>query len=153
MSELLIPVNRKLKIWIWFIVNVFFPLLPFFIGGIIRLLTIQQFMLSNFSASQLAMGLAFQSLLISQSLIQNERLLDNEDKQNEAKGMSIVYLIFVCLYIVFFSIIEYTKCLITFLQQNLSTQLFTFECMVFFISPISIIQSYRTQKSYRLKAG
>lgn len=154
MSDLLIPANQQIKIWLWFLFNFIFPLSPFFLGGFIHLLTVQKITWETFNASQLAMSIAFQSVFIGQSLLQNERLLDNEDKKSEVEGMSFVYFLSAFLYIVIFAIIEFAKSLMTIAPHAvISSALHAFELTVYSTFLIPIIQSYRTQKGFRLKVG
>lgn len=139
----------------WIIANIAFPLMPFFIGGAIRLIIIKKICLTTFSASDLAICLALLSLSINQSLLRNIRILDNEDKKAETETWAAVFLMCAIVSLILFGVIVFCNSSVIDLQlkifeETLSyCELFTFYLMF----PLLMFLSDKTQKAFRLRTS
>jgi hypothetical protein len=152
MSELLNPVDKSPKTWAWFIIHILFPLLPVIIGGLIRFGLNLQLTMDTFSSSELAICVAFLCILVYQSLLKNERLLDNEDKKKEAEGMATLYLICAILLIVGYSVITVLNCLPENIQLVQNGKIFM-NLSIFSSSVVLTIGVINVQRSYKLKGA
>ena len=72
----------------WTLVHVLFPLLPFGLGGILRLVSSLKLSWNTFSAPDLAICLGLLALLVSQSLAKMEsQSIPNDDPTPEARAI------------------------------------------------------------------
>jgi hypothetical protein len=138
----------------WLIANITFPLLPFFLGGLIRLILIKNLCLTTFSASDLAICLALLSLSINQNLLRNVRVLENEDKKAETESWASVFLLFAIVSLVLFGIMVFCSSSVNDLQLNMLEETLNYcELFTFFLMfPLLIILSNRIQKTFKLRA-
>lgn len=134
------------------VVHVFFPLLPFALGGLLRLVTALNVSWSTFSAPDLAICLALLSLLVSQSLLRKEPdILEDEDKKDEAKRQVYLFLGYGVSLIVLFAVTTVFESLVGDSKHaDLNTSLHIFQGMTFAALLFMMWISRRTQQSFRL---
>ena len=139
----------------WTVVHVYFPLVPFGLGGLLRLVTSLDLSWNTFSASDLAICLGLLSLLVSQSLLKAEpHILDDEDKREEAKKQVYLFLFYAVVLIVFFAVTTVFDSLVTdrgYRELNISLRIFqglTFATLLFMLWV-----TRRTQQSFRLSGA
>jgi len=151
--------NRRPTTKKWILVNVILPLIPFIVGGTIRLIiTSLQPSWNTFSASEMAICLALLSFFVNQSLVRTERILDNKDKQSDIETETMMYLVFGCVFLVLFTAITALSSIIFDLDLGIGAEklvmpLHIFEVLVFASAPFLVAFSIQTQRSYRLKAS
>lgn len=149
-----VAVSTRPSTKVWFLMHICFPLSPFFLGGLIRLIT-TSFSLAwtTFSASELAISLGLLCVFINQSLLNTERLLDNADKEEETKGAALFFILFAIVLFGLFALIEGFHTAVTQLAvQALETPLRTFQVIVFFLLPVALASSFHVQRNFQLKA-
>lgn len=95
--------NYQGTVLCWYMFNLVLPLIPFVIAGIIRLTIFEHFdiKLATFKASDLAISMGIQSILVSQSILNYPRLLDNPNKRRDAHNKSFVFLIMALVFFCF----------------------------------------------------
>ena len=75
----------------WLVIYLVLPMTPWVLAGVIRLITTSGSMSWNtFSGSELAICLSLLALLVNQSLLKSERILDSEEKMEEAAKLEPV---------------------------------------------------------------
>lgn len=154
MLGILNPKDNNPKIWSWFLIHILFPFLPFILGGTIRLGLHWQLTIDTFRATELAICLAFLSILVYQSLLRNERLLDNEDKKKDVEGMATLFLIFAVILIAFYSVGIALDCFSDHPEIQIVQNGKTFVSLLVYVFGIVItIASISIQKSYKLRGG
>lgn len=145
--------TEKYQTIVWTVVHVFFPLLPFGLGGIIRLITLNEISFTVFDASDLAICLALLSLLINQNLLKNPRNLDNEDKKTETEAQALFFLILAVCFLILFTLITCFDAAVIDLQiEKLKSPLHISESISFFSMLPVLLFSVLTQRSFRLRA-
>lgn len=149
------PVSRHPSTRAWVIIHVGFPMMPFLLGGLIRLVTTScRLSWTTFSASELAICLALLAVFINQSLIRSERLLDSEDKKAEAEAQAALFLFLAVVFTALFAVVTGFGVAVRELHvEALRAGLHTFEIVVFAAMPLILMLSVLTQQSFRLKAN
>jgi hypothetical protein len=145
---------------VWQIVNVVLPMMPFFLGGGIRLISTQNLDLATFNASDLAICLALLSLSMCQNILNSERVLDNKDKKDEAKSYALIFLLIGIVFLVLFTVIEiYTSSINDplmsrndFLISRFTTSLECCKIVTFASTPLVLMFSNKAQKTFRLRS-
>lgn len=137
----------------WLIIHIFVPLLPFFFGSLIRLISLPGVTWSTFSAAQLALSLGLISAFVRSSLLGSEILLPNHDKEEEIAKFGAICLLPIVLSFVLYGSIETFKVLIfdrELLDLELSLRIF--QTLTFLAAPLSILFFLRLQRSFKLRA-
>lgn len=135
----------------WHITNIVLPMVPFLVGGAIRYNNAHcTLSLNTFSASDLAICLAFLSLDIHQSILKKERPLNNEDKEQEAASHANLFLLFAIISLLLFGAnVNYCSLDPCLVKQPLINS----EYATFAFTPIVLVFSNMAQKTFRLKAA
>lgn len=143
--------NRAARTWT--VTHVVFPLLPFFLGGFVRLLAgAWHFDWSTFSASDLAICLAVLCLCVNQSLVREERLLDNQDKKEDAATESVLFLVLGITLLALFSVVVAFDTAVTILHlEQLAEPLHFFQFAVAVLAIVTIRRAARACRSYSLR--
>lgn len=139
---------------IWLVVHVVTPLLPFLLGGTIRLfIRSLTFSWATYSAADLAISLALVAVFVNQSLLNSEPLLDNPDKREDLRGWATVYFHAATGLIALFAVII---ALVSVRQDmdvdQLDTPIRLLSAAVFVTAPVLIGVAAATQRSFKLKA-
>ena len=139
----------------WCLVHIGIPILPFLLGSAIRVgVACGQLSWKAFSSSDLAICLALLSLLMNQSLLRSERILDNEDKKEEVEGRATFFLILAMVLIALFSVIVALDSVIeNYAIRALEPPLRIFEIATYLLMPTMLYLSIQTQRSYKLKVN
>lgn len=125
----------------------------FFMGGVIRLLTVGELSLATFSASDLAICLALLSLFINQSLVGTQRNLDNDDKKEEMIVHALLCIIFAIVFLTLFTLIIVFGASVKDLGiEMLERPLQQCEIITFSFLPVMLKFAFSSQKSFRLEA-
>ena len=134
----------------WTILHIVFPLLPFVGGGGIRLVMAKgRIGWGTFSAADLSICLVLLGLLVHQSLLRQERLLESYDKTAEIEAKALVFLLQALGYLILFGVIVVLSCV----DARYSTQLHAFETIAFITSLYTLKDCLATQRSFKLKAS
>ena len=139
----------------WIIIYIVFPLIPFMLGGMIRMIISSGGLFwTAFSASELAICFALLSLFINQNLLRTERVLDNKDKKEDVEMAALVFLLSAVFFIVLFAVI--ITCDVTVYLHEvemLKRPLQYFQLIVFGLAPFMLSWSISIQRSFRLRAN
>ena len=138
----------------WIIINVIFPLIPFFLGGIIRFLA-KGYDISwdTFNVATLAMSIGLLCVFVNQSLLTTKRPLSDPEEIEDIHGTATLFLIFAIFGFVFFAILI----VLTALADNLNIpyneiNIHAFEVITLILSIATIYLAVKTQRSYKLRA-
>ena len=138
---------------IWILIYILFPLSPFLLGGVIRLVLSRDPTWTTFNASDLAISFALLCLFINQSLLKNEILLPNDDKVEDVELKAYYFLTFSGIFFFLFisnvfcdSIIKY------YYMEELETSFHIFQIFVFILSVPAFIMSIKVQQTFKLRA-
>lgn len=136
----------------WVIVYIVFPLIPFLLGSLIRLITLSgRIYWDTFNASELSICLALAAMLINQCLLRSGRLLNSEEKQEDAAGEAMLYLFFGIIFIALFSVmVAFSICVNNLQVEELEIPLRGFQILIWILMPVIIWYIIKTQKSFRL---
>lgn len=135
----------------WIFINVIVPLIPFFVGGILRLLFTAELSWDTFQGSEISICLALLSFFIAQSLLSSKQLLDNDDKKDDLRCTIRNYFLLGTFFLLVFSVNVILACLTINMHLNhFETSLEATQIFSFTTSPFIVIFSLRTQGTYRL---
>ena len=139
---------------IWITIYIVVPLLPFLLGGIIRLvISSWNLTWTTFDASELAICFALLCLFINQNLLKNEILLSNSDKEEDIESKALGFLILGIIFIALFIINVLCEATIDFHNvPTLEIPLHTFQLFVFIFTIPTLNFSISVQRSFKLKA-
>lgn len=147
-------VSEKHHTRTWLIIYIVFPMMPFLLGGGIRLMTLNNLSWTTFSASDLAICLALLSLFVNQSLARSARLLDNEDKKAETELQALVFLGLAFIFLIFFALIVSFGAEVYDLKLDMLKNSLRICEIITFASLLPILSfSIKTQQSFRLRAN
>lgn len=137
---------------LWILVHIVFPLSPFLLGGILRLL-ITTLSIDTFSASELSISLGLLSLFVQQNLINREHPLNTGATEDDVKAAATGFLISAIVFFVFFGSISAIRAVAANSSATtLESALWKLQVFVFCVAPFLIVATYRTQKSFKLRA-
>jgi hypothetical protein len=138
----------------WILLYVFFPLMPFLLGTMIRLIVSSGRLLgAAFSASELAICFALLSLFINQNLLRTEGVLDNEDKEEDVKRNALLLLSSAIFFIVLFALIITCDIAVNFHNlEPFKGPLLISQIIVFCATPFILYWTISIQRSFRLRA-
>jgi hypothetical protein len=84
--------NRNPSSFAWFMVHIAFPLVPFFIEGVLRYLVFDTSLSwTTFSSPTLAMSCGLLCLFVSQSLSTHQRIIPSEEETEKMIGTAHVF--------------------------------------------------------------
>ena len=137
----------------WSVLYIGVSVFPFALGALMRYSAVGPSS-ETFSASDLAIGVAFLLFYVSQGVLTKERPLDNKDKYHEALTQAGVCLFFAFLLMALFGIITHDTAMMLELQNtSVQTALRRSQLCVYPISILGIGFSVMAQRSFRLRAG
>ncbi len=136
----------------WILVHIIFPLSPFFLGGILRLL-ISTPSIDTFSATELAMSLGLLSLFVHQNLVNGKHPLNVGAREDDIKSSATGFIIWAIAFFVFFGAISTLRAVTSNSNaKTLESALRNVQIFVFCIAPFLIIVTCQTQRSFKLRA-
>ncbi len=136
----------------WILVHIMFPLSPFLIGGILRLL-ISTPSIDTFSATELAMSLGLLSLFVHQNLVNGKHLLNVGDRENDIRVAATLFTMWAIGFFVLFGCISTLKAIMSNSDaKSFEPALRNVQIFVFCIAPFLIRTTCRTQRSFKLRA-
>jgi hypothetical protein len=146
--------TKKPSTLTWFIINVFYPLLPFFLEGIIRL-TVEDFRLDfdTFSGSTLSISLGLLCLFVNQSLLTDERPLSDASERDSIRTAATFFSSFAVASFAFFAVLVLLHALLerSPASADLKHVNDTFEAVVFVGCVIPVVAAVVAQKSFKLR--
>lgn len=155
--KLAVSARRKPSAQFWFIVPVLFPLLPFLLEGLIRLISCRfKLYWNTFSGSTLAMSYGLLFIFINQRLLNqllNQELpLMNEDKMEEIWAWYFKLHIGAIVCFVLFAVIAFSDSLIVFHNVPVAQELLEpLYAVTFGSSALVIPISMLVRSKYNLK--
>jgi len=134
----------------WFLVHVFFPMLPFIIEFILRLFILGLSLDIFSSFSTLAASIGLLCLFINQNLLAHSIPLSDNDEQDELANVAIIFLILGIFNFFFFIIlVGFT---INPEPDIPKVRFFIFYFVIFIGAFFAIRQAYMTQRRFKLRA-
>lgn len=139
----------------WFIVHVIFPLSPFFIEGVIRIVVFDNSVnWTTFSSSTLAMSVGLLCLFVSQSLVTHRRIIPSQEETEKMVGFAHMFSCFAIFCFVFFGAIILLSALIEKSNPNgVATIKSTFDVIILIGASVPVIISLFAQKSFKLRTS
>jgi hypothetical protein len=108
----------------------------------------------TFSASELAISLALLTLLLHQSLLGTQRILDSEDKKQEVAAWAYGLLGFSAFLIALFAAnVVFDTQVNKLLDGDYEGQLRISQATVFLLAPFPVVAGIVAQRVFHLKAG
>jgi len=145
--------TKRPSTWTWFVVNIFYPLLPFFLEGIIRWITggfIVHF--NTFNGSTLSISLGLLSLFVNQSLLTNERPLSDSAEIESLRATATFFSSFAVLCFAFFAVLVVLQALV---ESSPSTDIKriaeAFDAVVFVGWAVPVVAAVMAQRSFKLR--
>lgn len=137
----------------WIIYYVILPLVPFFIGGMIRLLFTLQLSWATFEGSEISICLAILSFFVAQSLLNSHPILNSGEKREDLRRTIDNYYRLGAFFLGLFIVITILNCLINGMNYVRFEPSLQIAQTTAYISPlVMIIISVRTRENYRLMA-
>jgi len=146
--------NKKTSTGSWILIHVIFPLIPFFVEGLIRFVILDRsFNLHTFSSTTLAASIGLLCLFLNQNLLAHNIPLPDEAgyEQSQVYGIATWFLTFAIISFILFALIV----LIVAIGEKydiLQNERYIFEWMVFIFCFVPIFTAIQTQRSYKLRA-
>jgi hypothetical protein len=139
----------------WLGVHVFYPLLPFLLEGLIRLIvTNYKFSYGTFRSSTLSMSLGLLCLFVNQSLLTYERPLNDPTEQESLRGTAKFFLMLAIVSFSFYALLITLKALV---ERSSSPDLLrimhSFESLVFVGCSVPVVSAIFAQRSFKLRAS
>jgi hypothetical protein len=146
--------TKKPSTWAWFVVHVAYPLLPFFIEGIIRFIAFGfSLSLGTFNGATLSISLGLLSVAVNQSLLTSERPLSDVTEVESARVAATFFLGFAIVSFCFFAVLVLLSALLQHApSESIERVTHAFESVVFIGWIIPIIAAITAQKSFKLRA-
>lgn len=147
--------KRKPSSSAWFMVHIGFPLVPFFIEGIIRIIVFDNSISwTTFSSPTLAMSSGLLCLFVSQSLVTHKRIIPSEEETERMVGTAHVFSSLAIVSFVFFGAVVLLSALIEkFNTSGVSEIKFGFDVFILIGASIPILFSLYAQKSFKLRTA
>jgi len=137
----------------WFLIHVFFPLLPFLVEGTIRFLMLERsFNLHTFSSTTLATSITLLCLFLNQHLLAHNISLPDEYERSQLHGSATWFLICALISVILFVVIVLLTAVNEKHNALYQTEMYICEYVVFTFCVIPIITAILTQRSYKLRA-
>lgn len=139
----------------WFLIHLVIPIFPLIFLGFIKIVMApSQFSISTFSSSTIALSIGLLSIFIKQSITRDYQTLNNEDKEEEVKFYSGLYLIITLAAFTLFGIIEcFDFATLKLNVAVLSNPTRFFQIFVFGTAPLYVVLAIVTQKKFNLRAN
>jgi hypothetical protein len=136
----------------WIAVYIIFPLIPFFLDGLIRFIAGgNRIHMNTFNSSTLSLSVSFISLLLSQNILKMDRPLENQDDQEDRKYYVALFSIYTILFTSIFSVLVLCNALIEFKKMSDNSILNIFSIIAFLLSILPIYHSIRAHQMFKLK--
>jgi hypothetical protein len=149
----IVPI-KKPSTWTWFTVNVFYPLLPFFLEGLIRL-AVGDFHLGfgTFSGSTLSISLGLLCLFVNQSLLTDERPLSDASEKESMRTAATFFSSVAIASFAFFAALVLLHALLERSPNSSDLKHVTdrFEAVVFVGCVIPVVAAVVAQRSFKLR--
>lgn len=139
----------------WIIVHILFPLIPFFLAGLIRCV-VKGFQIdfNTFSTSTLMMSIGLLCMLVNQSLLASNRALNNLEELESIHCTATIFFIFSIIGFVFFGILVAFEALFELISRpEVEDAELGFGLLAFILSVIAIVLAIRAQRCYKLRAS
>jgi uncharacterized membrane protein len=135
----------------WFLVHVFFPMLPFIIEFFLRLFILGLSLDVFSSSSTLAASIGLLCLFINQNLLAHSIPLSDNNEQNELTEIATIFLILGIINFMFFTALLFFT--INPEEHDIPKIRFYIVYFVIYIGAIFVIrQAYMTQRRFKLRA-
>ncbi|RRC98491.1 hypothetical protein [Amphritea balenae] len=147
--------NKTPSSWAWMVVHILFPLCPFFVEGLIRVVafdnTVSQ---TTFNSATLAMSIGLLCLYVSQSLIKHKLIIPGSDGSDSLAGAASSFSIIAVFSFCTFAVIVMLSALI---EDESSMKLIgiksTVDYFVFSIAIFPVISTIYAQRSFKLSTA
>lgn len=139
----------------WFMVHVIFPLAPFLIEGVIRIIVFDNSVnCSTFSSSTLAMSVGLLCLFVSQSLVTHRRIIPSQEETESMIGFAHLFSCLAIFYFVFFGVVVLLAALVDkYSTIGLLTIKSTFDVVILIGASVPIFISLFAQRSFKLRTS
>lgn len=146
------PNGRIAKSSTWIRVHIVYPLVPFFLDGIIRFITSgYSINLKTFSPATLAMSLAILCIFVNQSILTKNPTIPNAQDREDLLGAASQFMTYAFFGVGGFCIIVLLHALKEFHNMNIDSIVEGFACAVYVLSIMPIINAIRAQRSFKLR--
>ena len=137
----------------WIIVHILIPLVPYLLDGLIRYVTDDyHFTLNTLNASTLAMSFALISIFINQSILAHEPVIPNDEDKEDVASQANIFLVYAMCCISIFAILKFIVALKEFKNAKIDSVNESFVYVIYFLACLILIDSIRTQRSFKLRA-
>lgn len=139
---------------VWFIVHILIPLLPVLSAIILRFIFGENIELKTFKLSDMALSIGIIVAFARQSLIEADRVLDNEDKREEVIATAMLLLIQMFFCFISFASLEILDAMTHTTEdaQRLYKTTMKANDFTVIVLLISIYYVIRVQRGFKLKA-
>ena len=145
--------NKRPSSIIWFIIHIFFPLVPFFVEGLIRILVYDcSISWQFFNSATLAMSIGLLCLFVNQNLISHHRVILSQEESTVIVGIAHLFSAMAIISFVFFGVIVLLSALIEKANpQGVNMIKLSCDKVVFIGSIIPLTVSIIAQISFKLR--
>lgn len=139
----------------WIIVHILFPLIPFFLAGLIRYVVKgYQISFDTFSTSTLMMSIGLLCMLVNQSLLASNRSLTDKEELESIHGTATIFFIFSISGFVLFGILVAFGALLELKSMpEVKEAEWGFGLFASMLSLIAIVWAIKAQRCYKLRAS
>nr|VFK30295.1 MAG: hypothetical protein BECKMB1821G_GA0114241_106211 [Candidatus Kentron sp. MB] len=137
----------------WFMSYVVFPLVPFFLKGIIRIIVFGMLDLGTFRSSTLAMSMGILCLFVNRSLISHEAII--HDNTGKMVGIIHIFSWLAIFFFVFFGIVVFSSALMErtdFSNVKIIEIKHALDIIILSGALVPVSLSLWTQRSFNLRA-
>nr|VFJ89240.1 MAG: hypothetical protein BECKH772A_GA0070896_100143 [Candidatus Kentron sp. H]VFJ91088.1 MAG: hypothetical protein BECKH772B_GA0070898_100143 [Candidatus Kentron sp. H]VFJ97396.1 MAG: hypothetical protein BECKH772C_GA0070978_100133 [Candidatus Kentron sp. H] len=148
------PAHNRLSSFAWFMVHVTFPLVPFLLEGIIRIIVFGDIGWTTFRSSTLAMSVGILCLFVNQSLMGYKRIIRSKDETGNTVGLIHTFSWLAIFCFAFFGMVVFSSALMEELNSDRIAQIKHILDKVILIGailPVSL--SLVAQRTFRLRAA
>lgn len=147
--------NRQPSSLAWLMVHVVFPLVPFLIEGLVRLLASGNSISWNtFSSATLAMSVGLLCMFVSQSLITHRPAIPSDEESERLIGAAHAFSSIAIFCFVFFGIVVLLSAIADSITSMVITNIkTTFDAFILVGSIFPIIFTLLAQKSFKLSTS
>ncbi len=146
------PAEKIPKSSTWIRVHIVYPLIPFFLDGLIRYISADYvFNLTTFSSATLAMSIALLCVFVNQSILTKKPIIPNELDNEDLLGAASQFMTYAFFGIAGFCILVLLKALNEFHGMKTQPICESFTYAIFVLSLLPILNAIRAQRSFKLR--
>jgi hypothetical protein len=140
--------------WAWVSIHLVFPLFPFVLEGLIRLVVNDGFSFDTFRAPTLAMSMGLISIFVHQSLRGSLPQLADETEAESISATSTAFLIMAIVFFVLFGLLVLLHALVNDRAMTALITLFrVFQLTTFAGWVVPVVTAVVAQRSFKLRAS